>query len=50
MADIEGPVLTSQYRMNRRLTRNELRMERLLEHFGVEDVSDDEVDARLDED
>jgi hypothetical protein len=49
LSDIEGPYADSLYQLRRASIRNDLRMGRLLDRLGVEDVPDDEVDAVLDD-
>lgn len=49
LADLEGPYAESIYQLRRSSVRQDLRMVRVLEHLGVEDVTDEEVDAVLDE-
>lgn len=49
VSDIEGPYAASLYQLRRAAIRNDLRMQRLLMRMGVEDVTDSEVDAVLDE-
>jgi hypothetical protein len=45
---VEGPFTSAAWvfvELQRHLIRNELRMERLFTHFGIEDVTEEEVDA-----
>ena len=49
IAEIEGGYGETLYQLNRRATRTDLRLARMLDHLGVVDVTDDEVDAALDE-
>ena len=49
LAEIEGGYGESLYQLHRRAVRTDLRLARVLDHLGVGDVTDDEVDAALDE-
>jgi len=50
LADVEGGYGDTLYRLHRASVRNDLRMAKLLGHLDVPDITDDEVDAVLDED
>ncbi|HVV22460.1 MAG TPA: hypothetical protein VHF06_23705 [Pseudonocardiaceae bacterium] len=46
---LEGGFGETLYRLHRRSVKTDLRMERVLTHLGITDMSDDEVEAALDE-
>ena len=49
LADLEGGYGETLYQLHRESVRNKLGMTRMLAHLGLGAVSDDEVDAELDE-
>ncbi|HEY1968921.1 MAG TPA: hypothetical protein VGH89_13305 [Pseudonocardia sp.] len=49
LRDLEDPYAETMYQLRRGMVRNEMRMTRVLEHLGIADVSDDQVDQALDE-
>lgn len=49
LAEVEGGYGNTLYELHRASVRNDLRMGKLLARLEVEDVSDDEVDAVLEE-
>lgn len=49
LADVEGGYGQTPYELRRASVRNDLRMQRMLASMRIDDVSDDEVDAELDE-
>jgi len=49
LAEIEGGYGDTLYRLHRASVKADLRMGRLMDHLRVADVSDDEVDAVLDQ-
>jgi len=49
LADVEGGYGESIYRMHRAIVKNDLRIARVLEHLKVADVTEDDIDAALDE-
>ena len=49
LADVEGGYGDTLYKLHRASVKADLRAAKILERLGVEDVSDDEVDAALDQ-
>ena len=49
LADIEGGYGDTLYRLHRSSVKADLRMGRILDHLKIADVSDDEVDAAIDQ-
>ena len=49
LAQIEGGYGESLYQLHRRSVRTDLGLARVLDHLGLSQVGDDEVDAALDE-
>jgi hypothetical protein len=49
LADIEGGYGDTLYRLHRASVKSDLRLGRILDHLKIEDVSDDEVDAAIDQ-
>jgi hypothetical protein len=49
LGEIETGYGSSIYDLRRSSVRTDLRLERLLDHFGVPDVTEDDVDRVLDE-
>jgi hypothetical protein len=49
LADIEGGYGDTLYRLDRASVKSDLRMGRILDHLKITDVSDDEVDAAIDQ-
>lgn len=47
VSDLEDSAFDGHRRASRRLTRIELYLERLLSHFGIEDVTENEVDIAI---
>jgi hypothetical protein len=50
LAEIEGGYGDTLYKLRRASVKADLRVAKILDHLGVADVSDDEVDAAVDED
>jgi len=50
LADVEGGYGDTLYCLHRASVPNDLRMTKLLDHLDVSDVTDDQIDAVLDED
>jgi len=50
LADVEGGYGDTLYKLHRASVRNDLRLAKVLGHLGIADVTDDDVDAVLDED
>lgn len=48
-ADVEGGYGDTLYKLHRASVKTDLRTAKLLQHFEIEDVSDEEVDTVLDE-
>lgn len=49
LADVEGGYGDTLYKLHRASVKADLRTAKLLQHFEIEDVSDEEVDTVLDE-
>jgi hypothetical protein len=49
IADLEGGYGETLYKLHRASVKSDLRMGRVLAHLSIADVSDDEIDAALDE-
>jgi hypothetical protein len=49
LADLEGGYGETLYRLHRASVRTDLRLSKVLEHLGIADVSEEEVDSALDE-
>jgi hypothetical protein len=49
LADIEGGYGATLYRSHRASVKSDLRMGKILDHLKIADVSDDEVDAAIDQ-
>jgi hypothetical protein len=49
VADLEGPVLESQYKMRRELIGVRITLNRIAEQAGVAVATDAEIDAALDQ-
>jgi len=49
LADVEGGYGDTLYKLHRASVKTDLRTAKLLQHFEIEDVSDEEVDTVLDE-
>lgn len=50
LADVEGGYGQPLYELRRASVRNDLRMRRVLDGMKISDVTDEQVDAELDED
>jgi len=50
LADVEGGYGNTPYKLHRAAVRSDLRLARVLDHLQLADVTDDEVDAVLDQD
>lgn len=50
LADVEGGYGDTLYKLHRASVKTDLRLAKMLDHLHVADVSDDDVDAALDED
>jgi uncharacterized coiled-coil protein SlyX len=48
LADVEGGFGETIYRLRRSTVRTDLRLTRVMDHLGIEDVSEEDVDAELD--
>jgi hypothetical protein len=49
LAEIEGGYGETIYKMRRAIVKADLRMARVLDRLEIEDVSDDDIDAAMDE-
>jgi hypothetical protein len=49
LADLEGGYGETLYKLHRASVKSDLRMGRVLAHLNIADVSDEEIDAALDE-
>ncbi len=49
LADVEGGHGNTLYRLHRASVKADLRMGKVLDHLKIPDVSDDEVDAVIDQ-
>jgi hypothetical protein len=49
LSDIEGGYGDTLYRLHRASVKSDLRMGKILDHLKITDVSDDEVDAAIDQ-
>lgn len=49
LADVEGGYGDTLYKLHRSSIRTDLRMAKVLDHLGIDDVSDDDVDEALDD-
>jgi hypothetical protein len=49
LAEIEGGYGESIYKMRRTIVKADLRMARVLDRLEIEDVSDDNIDAAMDD-
>jgi hypothetical protein len=49
LADLEGGYGETLYRLHRASVRTDLRLGKVLEHLGIADLSEEEVDSALDE-
>jgi hypothetical protein len=49
LADIEGGYGDTLYRLRRESIKSDLRVARILDHLHIADVSEDDVDAILDQ-
>lgn len=49
MADIEGGYGDTRYHLRRASIKSELRIEKILDHLHIDDVTEDDVDAVLEE-
>jgi hypothetical protein len=49
LADLEGGYGETLYRLHRASVRTDLRLSKVLEHLGIADVSEEEVDSALEE-
>jgi uncharacterized coiled-coil protein SlyX len=48
LADVDGGFGETIYRLRRSTVRTDLRLTRVMDHLGIEDVSEEGVDAELD--
>jgi len=49
LADVEGGYGDTLYKLHRSAIRTDLRMAKVLDHLGIADVSDTDVDQALDD-
>lgn len=49
LADVDGGYGDTLYKLHRSSIRTDLRMAKVLDHLGIDDVSDDDVDQALDD-
>ncbi len=49
LADLEGGYGETLYKLHRASIKSDLRLGRVLDHLNIADVSDDDVDAVLDD-
>lgn len=49
LADVEGRYGDTLYKLHRASVKSDLRTAKILEHLAIQDVSDDDIDAALDE-
>jgi hypothetical protein len=47
LQDIETPYATTMYQLRRESVRSRIERGRILDHLGIEHVTDDEIDAAL---
>jgi hypothetical protein len=48
MADLEGPISESQYRMRREVIANRIETGRIIDHLGLAGATEQEIDDYLD--
>jgi hypothetical protein len=50
LAEVEGGYGDTLYKLHRHSVKTDLRLARVLDHFKIDDVSDEDVDNTLDQD